>query len=92
MSAVTRLKVLVASILPFSIGALCAEAFKATSCTQTAPVCAAKAGVRHSYWNACRASREGAAIVLARECPFHLIQPVAKGAGAVASRRSRLAR
>jgi len=69
MRVVSRVIITVVSIFSYSVGALCAEAPKATNCTQTAPVCAVKAGARQSYWNACQASREGATIVLAGECP-----------------------
>ena len=68
MGAAYRISIVLALIVPFGVGAL-AEPQKQADCTQTAPVCAVKAGARQSYWNACQASREGATIVLAGECP-----------------------
>jgi hypothetical protein len=41
----------------------------AAACARAAPVCAVKAGTKQSYWNACQASRDGAVVVLAGECP-----------------------
>ena len=51
---------------PVSVGA---QSQQATNCNQTAPVCAAKAGTRQSYWNACQAGRDGATVVITGECP-----------------------
>ena len=69
MRAVHRIGMAVATVLSLDTGAAHAEPTTPTNCAQTAPVCAVKAGTRQSYWNACRASWDGATIVLAGECP-----------------------
>jgi len=69
MRAVHRIGIAVATVLSLGTGAAHAEPTTPTNCAQTAPVCAVKAGTRQSYWNACQASRDGATIVLAGECP-----------------------
>jgi hypothetical protein len=56
-------------ILLLTPGPICAQSQQTASCAQVAPVCAVKSGTRQSYWNACQASRDGAFVLLAGECP-----------------------
>ena len=57
------------TILSVGFATAHADPTNPSTCVQTAPVCAVKAGTRQSYWNACQASRDGAIVVLTGECP-----------------------
>jgi hypothetical protein len=59
----------VVAVLSLGVAAAHAQTITPANCAQTAPVCAVKGGTRQSYWNACQATRDGAIVVLAGECP-----------------------
>ena len=69
MREIARTAVAVLAVLLLVASPTRAQPKQPENCARAAPVCAIKAGTKQSYWNECRAGRDGATVVLVGECP-----------------------